>query len=158
MPECEICGRRSDAIFEIDMDGDQLLACERCARGKKIVRTYEREKKAPVSAIRKTPEPAGREEVIEGYGEAIRKARESMGLPMKVLAERISEKESALARIEKEKALPAEKTRLKLEKELGIKLTSRASESKPFIPKKKDEAVTLWDLAKKEQDDKDDQI
>jgi uncharacterized protein (TIGR00270 family) len=91
-------------------------------------------------------------ELVENYGEEIRKAREALSLPLKVLAERINEKESTLTRIEKQEMLPSEKTRQKLEKELGIKLLSKASDTKTFIASKKSEPVTLWDLAKKEDE------
>ena len=70
------------------------------------------------------------EELVENFGEVIRNAREKQGLPIKVLAEMINEKESTLVRIEKQKSSPGEKTRHKLEKELRIKLLAKATEKK----------------------------
>ncbi|MEM3876096.1 MAG: helix-turn-helix domain-containing protein, partial [Candidatus Micrarchaeaceae archaeon] len=62
------------------------------------------------------------EQIIDDYGETIRRARESMGLSLKVLAELLNEKESFLARIEKQKTTPNSKLIEKLEKTLNIKL------------------------------------
>lgn len=156
MPECEICGRKVATVYEITLDGAQMLVCEKDARGRDVLKTFGAEERKQESARNKsTSAPvtreSGQEEVVENYGEKIRVAREALGLPLKVLAERISEKESTLLRIEKQKTLPSEKTRQKLEKELGIKLVSRGTEEKRFVAAKKSEPVTLWDLAKKDE-------
>jgi uncharacterized protein (TIGR00270 family) len=103
------------------------------------------------SAVRAAPQPRSAEEaeLVANYGEVIRKAREALGLPVKVLAERISEKESTLVRIEKQKAQLTEKERKKLEKELGIHLLAKADEKKVAARPRRDEPVSLWDAAKK---------
>ena len=150
MPECEICGKTVGTVYEIMLDGAQMLVCERDAMGRDVVNTFGPQQKDS----RRMPAPDAREdaeELVENYGEVIRKAREAMGLPVKVLGERISEKESTLERIEKEKTLPSEKTRVKLEKELGIRLLAKSQVSKSFVATKKSEPPTLWDLAKKDQ-------
>ncbi|MDE1855195.1 MAG: TIGR00270 family protein [Candidatus Micrarchaeota archaeon] len=153
MPECEICGKRVDTVYEINFEGTRILVCGKDARGRDVINTF-----GPKSSEErsKPPEPAKapmQEELIENYGEKIRKAREALGIPVKVLAERISEKESTLTRVEKQETLPSEKTRQKLEKELGIKLLAKSQESKQFIASKKSEPVTLWDLANKDEKD-----
>lgn len=152
MPECEICGRKVATVYEITLDGAQMLVCEKDAQGRDVLKTFgpeeqkqESAKNAPVA------KESGPEEVVEGYGEKIRIAREALGLPLKVLAERINEKESTLNRVEKQETLPSEKTRQKLEKELGIKLLSKGNDEKRFVAAKKNEPVTLWDLAKKDE-------
>lgn len=151
MPECEICGRQAAAVFEVNVDGAQMLVCESCARGKQVVHGFGHERGGGHDAVRAPTKET--EELIENYGMEIRKARERLGLPLVVLAERMSEKESTLARIEKEKTLPSEKTRVKLEKELGIKLLAKSTVEKAFIPKSRNESLTLGDLAKKEDDE-----
>ena len=152
MPECEICGKRVETVYEVMFDGAQMLVCEKDVRGRQIVNTFGPGNRSSRSAMPREAAQAP-EELIEHYGEAIRKAREAMGLPVRVLAERINEKESTLDRIEKEKTLPGEKTRIKLEKELGIKLLARAPDAKSFVASKKNEPTTLWDLAKKDEKD-----
>ncbi len=154
MPECEICGREVSEVFEINVEGAQMLVCEADARGKEVVRRYGSEEERRQPKAQEMYEKPGEEEIIDNYGEEIRKAREKLGLPLKVLGEMIAEKESTLLRIEEQKTLPSEKTRLKLEKELGIKLTDRVSGKKTFVSSKKNEPVTLWDIAKEENEKK----
>jgi putative transcription factor len=154
MPECEICGRKVATVYEITLDGAQMLVCEKDAQGRDVLKTFGTEERKRESAkAAPVAKESGPEEIIENYGEKIRAAREALGLPLKVLAEKISEKESTLTRVEKQETLPSEKTRQKLEKELGIKLLSKGTEEKKFVAAKKNEPVTLWDLAKKEKEE-----
>lgn len=127
MPECEICGRQVETVYEIVVEGARMLVCEADAKGEEVVQRFDsREARSqPKASEKREPEEEGQEEISENYGEEIRKAREKLGLPLKVLAEKISEKASTLVRIEKQKTLPSEKTRKKLEKELGIRLISK---------------------------------
>ena len=34
--ECEICGRETMTVYEVNVDGAKMLACERCSKGKSI--------------------------------------------------------------------------------------------------------------------------
>ncbi len=150
MPECEICGKKVDTVYEIVLDGAQMLVCEKDAKGRDVVNAFGPDAGSG-RARRPVSEEPTQEELVEGYGEVIRKSREAMGLPVRVLAERINEKESTLTRIEKQETLPSEKTRKKLEKELGIKLLNKEPEEKRFVQSGKNEPPTLWDMAKKDE-------
>lgn len=153
--ECEICGRDTEKLYEVNVDGANMLACEKCSRGRgtlSSVGTGTRARRGGAVAIPVERE-IEKEELVENFGDVIRKAREKQGLPLKVLAEMINERESTLDRVEKQKALPEEKMRLKLEKELRIKLVVKTTEKRQQVPgAKKSEPVTLWDLAKKENE------
>lgn len=125
------------------------MVCESCAKGKALIGKIDL---AGKRAGRKEEYKVGKEkveeeEVIDGYGQAIRKARERMGFPLKVLAERIAEKESTLLRVEEQKTLPSVALTKKLEKELGIKLTSKAGPVSAAVPMKKSGPITLGDAA-----------
>lgn len=147
MHECEICGRRVEVVYEIDFEGVQTLACEKCARGRQAIGVLGQmhDTKDRHAAASPEPEPES-EELAENYGELIRNAREKMGLPLKVLAERISEKESTLTRIEKQSTLPSEKTRKKLEKELGVRLIVKVPVGSNKIRHASGEKITLGDM------------
>ncbi len=124
--ECEICGRETMTVYEVNVDGAKMLACERCSKGKGIpINTGGQEgaRRRPVASVPIIREKET-EEFVENFGDVIRSAREKQGLPIKVLAEMINEKESKLVSVEKGKSFPGEKTRHKLEKELRIKLSS----------------------------------
>ncbi|MGC8547607.1 MAG: multiprotein bridging factor aMBF1 [Candidatus Micrarchaeia archaeon] len=152
--ECEICGAETDTLYEIEIEGATMLVCSVCAKGKQLTGRIVHEGKAAEGekstyAPAKPSEPT-EEELVDNYGAVIKSARESLGLPIKVLAEKISEKASTLLRVEEQKTLPSDKLVKKLEKELGIKLTrpvpasSASSLSKP-------QPLSLWDVASKKE-------
>jgi len=148
--ECEICGKETSIIYVVEVEGAVMNVCAECAKGKKVIEKMDLSKQKDERREAAQPNEEDEEEIIEHYGEAIRKAREKLGLPLNVLAERISEKASTLLRIEEEKTLPSDKIVKKLEKELGIKLL----EPKKDVPSahlKPDEPITLWDAAEKKE-------
>ena len=150
MYECDVCGRETPALYIVEIEGAEMAACESCSAGKNVIDIVGEEKKrVNTRPLKKAEEPE--EEVISGYGKAIRDARERLGMPLNVLAEIINEKESTMLRVEQERMLPSITLTKKIEKELGIKLTE--------IPAKGGEVrtsgngpITLGDAAfKKEQ-------
>jgi len=152
MTECEICGRSTDDLYEVRVEGAAMLVCRRCSAGKEVLHKFGNETKQTIragTAAAPARESGGEEEVVENYGEIIRTAREALGLPLRVLAEKINETESSLARIERQKSPPGEKARMKLEKELGVKLTAKAEAKKQIPIPRRDEPLSLWDVAKK---------
>ena len=147
MGDCEICGRSSDILYIVELEGARMSVCERCSKGKSIISKIGSEHEAPTRPSAREEEPE--DEIIEGYGEKIRKAREALGIPMKVFAERINEKESNLIRVENERTLPTEKLVVKLERELNIKILikPKADAGNSKIKKGKNEPLTLGDIA-----------
>ena len=125
--ECEICGS-GEAEYLVQVEGAKLSVCRDCSVSGKLIRGPPR-REFVKGAEGGVPSPRQELEVVEGYGALISSARRRLGLPIEVLAERINEKLSFLERVEREKTLPDEKLCHKLEKELGIKLRSEATES-----------------------------
>lgn len=149
METCEICGRETDTLYVVEVEGAVMDVCSECAKGKKVIEkigAHVEEHRSEYSQ----PKSKDGEEVVAHYGSIIRKARENVGLPLKVLAERINEKESTLLRVEEEKTLPNTTLTKKLEKELGIKLTEQVKEEKR-VQLRHDEPITLWDAAEKKE-------
>lgn len=145
METCEVCGKATDELYLAKIEEATMWVCVSCSKGKQIIQSMNTRKESPKQiAIKKGKEEV---EIVEDYGEQIRKAREELGLPTKVLAERISEKESEIVRVEKQKTLPSESLRKKLEKELGIKLTARREEEVGREAPSKSEPITLGDAA-----------
>ncbi len=145
---CEICGRKGVKAV-VSIEGAKLVVCGGCARGKKVLYFLEEEGgfEEPVREARpgKFEE---KEEIVEGYGKIIKKAREKMGLPVSVLAERINERESYLEHIEKGELMPTFKVAKKLERELGIKLIEKVQPSVSATVEKKGQfkEPTLGDI------------
>ncbi|MEM3554352.1 MAG: multiprotein bridging factor aMBF1, partial [Candidatus Micrarchaeaceae archaeon] len=153
MESCEICGAETEKIYVIEIEGAEMRVCSECAKGKKIISAPENgaaKHHGPAKAASDQPS-----EMIEHYGEAIRKARNSLGIPLNVLAEKINEKESTLLRVEEEKMLPSVGLTKKLERELGIRLTVASEESSEHISGWRSQPITLGDAAiKKEKHEK----
>ncbi len=125
------------------------MVCDNCAAGKKIIGKIDlggkgAGKKDSYSLKSNVVEE---DEVVDNYGTLIRKGREKLGLPLKVLAERINEKESTMLRVEEQRTLPSVTLTKKLEKELGIKLTSKAAPVNSAMPTGKSGPITLGDAA-----------
>jgi putative transcription factor len=140
--DCEICGIEG-ADYLVQVEGAKLHVCHSCSGTGKMLRAPQQQRKVEDSA------PRGRIEieVVDGYGPLIADARKKMGLPLEVLAERISEKHSFLERVEHEKMLPDEKLARKLEKELGIKLLQEvASGTAVDVKDRQGAGMTLGDI------------
>jgi len=128
MTNCDICGKREASAVAL-VEGAKLNVCHFCSKhGKIIHRLTADDKEAPEYETKRAPMQET-EEIVENYSEIVRKKRQELGLPREVLAERISEKESYIEKIEKGKLMPTMSVAKKLEKELGIKLIEKVQPS-----------------------------
>ncbi len=130
MYDCEICGKKTEVLYVIDVEGAQLSVCASCSRGNPVIDEIGVHKetvrgKRVFSSRKKLIES---DELVDDYGERIRKAREAMKIDLKVLGEMINEKHSTLLRVEEGKMPPDINLTAKLEKALGIKLVSAEEE------------------------------
>lgn len=148
MEECELCGNKMQDVYVINLDGTELRVCTRCAAGKNVVRSNTRETQARVMSRQRKAreEPA----LKDDYNNIIREAREQMKLPIRVLAEMISETETLLLRIEQGKAKPDAKLAKKLEKALGIKLEETQSEPEKDAATRRSDKATLGEFISRE--------
>lgn len=154
MEECEICGKPTATQYGIQIEGTEMRVCKNCSEGKAVIAMYgkvQAEKtQRPAYFTRKQEIPA-EDEMVDNYGERIRKARESLSLSMMVVAEKLNEKESTLRRVEEEKMLPGPVLVKKLEKELGIKLVRPAELKQKAEGYSKAGSMTLDDVAFKKE-------
>jgi putative transcription factor len=128
--ECELCGRQTEERYIANIENVELRICARCAKGHHVTEeVIPRRQSVQSNQARAVP---AEDELAEDYGSRIRRAREQMKIPVKVLAEMISEKEGVITRVEQQKMTPPEPLRKKLEKALQIKLsTAAATENSP---------------------------
>ncbi|MCL4373813.1 MAG: multiprotein bridging factor aMBF1 [Candidatus Marsarchaeota archaeon] len=125
MEECELCGRKIEHAYVIEVEGVELRVCSDCATGKHIISEPKEAKQQNQAQMRHAQKKSSDDyELVDGYGSMIRNAREAMKLPLKVLAEMLNEKETLLLRIEEQKTQPSVELVKKLEKALSIKLHS----------------------------------
>lgn len=152
MEECELCGSKMKDVYIVNVDEVELRVCTKCAQGKKIISKVMDQPKGSKQQAAK----AAKNEIpqlVENYGSKMHKARESMKIPLKVLAEMINEKETLLARVEQQRTMPSVELTKKLEKALGIKLVESAAQlqEKSASYSSKNEAATLGEFMNKRQ-------
>jgi putative transcription factor len=153
--QCEICGADIQGpCSRIVIDGSALDACKSCARFGKAEEKWSpvTRKVAPVERTFAQPRPKPRDhfkdlvEIVPEYGRLIREARESLNLAPEELALRIKEKATLLKKIEREEIVPEDSTRVKLERELHIKLTDKATDAQ-VKARSSGKGLTLGDIA-----------
>ncbi|MBU0532850.1 TIGR00270 family protein [Candidatus Micrarchaeota archaeon] len=124
---CDICGN-TPIRAQIFLEGAKLLVCGRCMKSGKIIHKFYEDE-----PVEEAPQPRSRatatEEVVEGFAKIIKEGRQKLKLPLAVVAERISEKESYLQAIEGGRLTPTMEVAKKLEKELGVQLIEKAEKS-----------------------------
>ncbi len=126
MEECELCGRSTEIVHVIDIEGAEMRVCASCANGKRLL--YKEDKRAAhkssvdLQVKSQRVEKGDMFELVPDYGTVIHNARERLKIPIKVLAEMINEKEHFLARVESQKTVPPDALVGKLERALNVKL------------------------------------
>ncbi len=133
---CEMCGRETDELVSIRIEGAVLQVCKSCA--KHGVRVKEKKQKIDETEI--IP--------VEHYGAVIRREREKLGLTQEELARKLNISESHLRNLEHEKVELDMKTGKILEKFFGIKLFEHLEVENTPSEKKDIGPITLGDIAK----------
>ena len=163
---CEVCGRKiqSDPIIAI-IEGARLTVCIECSKHGKVVAHEEvavakatsKKTQAPLPVLQKKPTVANvqiTQELTPEYPNAIRVAREKLGLTHEELGKKINEKASVLRNLEVGKMEPNNQLASKLEHMLKIKLLVPISEEKvTATPKSANQEMTLGDLIKIDKED-----
>ena len=159
---CEVCGQkiRTDPI-RAEIEGAKLTVCVECSKHGRIITHEEANIASKPTGSSSKPGPmkvfkkkiAARveltQEMVEGYGSQIRKAREKLGLSHEDLGKKINEKASVLRKLETSKMAPNDMLVTKLEHVLKIKLLAPIAEEKTApleAPKMASRELTLGDL------------
>jgi putative transcription factor len=158
---CEVCGRKiHGSPLTAEIEGARLTVCTECSKHGRILSREEikpkiivpNQKAVPITSVpvRKKPEAKVEitQEVVEGYPQRIRHAREKLGLSHEELAKKINEKESVLRKLETGKMEPNDMLVTKLEHALKIKLLTPIApeEPKKETSKPSSRELTLGDL------------
>jgi putative transcription factor len=167
---CEVCGRKIfGAPYRVIIEGAKLTVCNQCAKHGTIIKEEALPKpstqklKTPLQPLqvqtRKPPEIKVDTslEIVDGFDQKIRQAREKMGLSHKELGKKINEKVSLLRKIETRKTTPDNKLAAKLERLLKIKLIVPVAEEKvpqTKVSKTVSRERTLGDLIQLSRKDK----
>ena len=142
---CEVCGREIiGPAYLARIEGAELVVCSECViyassyrrlrRGERARRQVAQRAQRPTrlqkarAPLSTRVEHAVRLELVEGFGQKIRAAREARGLTQEELGKMIGEKASVISRIEAGKMEPDIALARKLEHALGLKLLVEVEE------------------------------
>lgn len=154
--QCELCG---DTIHgspkRVNIEGAVLQVCLKCARlGVEVAQPRPAAPGRRAPAAPAAPQRKGRDvfdlmvgEVVDDFGERIKRARLDKNWTQKDLANEIKEREILIKKIEKGDLIPEDQVRVKLEKALGISLLD-VSEDEIKSQKTGRISTTLGDIIK----------
>ncbi|MDF0589720.1 multiprotein bridging factor aMBF1 [Candidatus Methanocrinis natronophilus] len=155
--QCEICGAEvSGSPKRVVIDGSELQVCNTCARFGEVLDKFSPVPRKVIPqerAFRAAPKPRPRRdefrempEIVPEYGRIVKEAREGMELTPEELGLKIKEKASLIRKIERHEIVPEDSVRIKLERELNVKLTDKLSDE-DWKAGKGGRGVTLGDIA-----------
>ena len=155
---CEVCGREifGQPYYRI-IEGGRMTVCGRCAKfsnqewdpRKPSAQPRRRRSSASTQPRRRSDiEVAESMELVENYGELIRKTRQRKGMTVEDFAKKLSEKESVIKKLEKEQLNPTMTLIRKVQRELGITLIEEAQEGKGTVLTRPTGPRTLGDMIK----------
>ena len=119
---CEICGRKTNKLKKVVVDGAELMVCEACS---KYGRELYQDKKEKVEKVVKKVIDVQEEEISEDFHKILREKREKEGLTQEEMAKKLGIKESLYKKLEEGDVKPSLDLAKKIEKILGVKLTKK---------------------------------
>lgn len=156
---CEVCGKQTQMLRVVSIEGSELNACPDCARfGVERSPKPKRSTAEPVrvsEALEKREKRAQArdvfqemsEELAPDFAQRIRKAREKLNWTPEDLGKKTNEKKSVILKLESGQMRPDDALIRKLERFLGIKLKERPTQT--MAPKSSGQrGLTLGDFIK----------
>ena len=139
-----MCGKHTEELYLITLEGAKLSVCSNCAGyGKSLGKLREAPKKRETVITKEIPE----REVVNDYDAIIRNRREALGITPEEFAQRIGESVSVLKKIEAGKMQPSERTAEKIDRILKTKLYMLVKRESIENVKKEKKSLTLEDIA-----------
>lgn len=161
---CEVCGQeiRGQPFYRI-IEGGRMTVCGQCSKfgsgdwdPRQVNVSQNQRRPAQPRRLRNDLEAAEELELIDNYGELIRKSRQKKKLSVEDFAKKINEKESVVKKMEKEEMNPPAKLIKKIENTLNIMILERGeAPSRVQISTKATTGRTLGDIMKLTQKDED---
>lgn len=156
---CEVCGRQTQMLRVVSIEGSELNACPDCARfGVEKSPKPKRTTAAPVHVSEALEKREKRAQTVDVFQQAslelapdfpqrIRRARERLNWTPEDLGKKLNEKKSVVLKLEAGQMRPDDALIKKVERTLGIKLKERPTQS--VAPKSSGHrGLTLGDLIK----------
>lgn len=145
MVSCELCGKDSK-LLNVLIESVKFNVCDKCSSHGKILQENNIKKvEQNISKFRNEVLDV----VVDDYSAIIKNFREKKLLTQKELALKLSEKESAIAKIEQGTLKPSLDLAKKLERFLGVKLVTKEKISESLSLNVKNTGLTIGDFLKK---------
>ncbi|MFZ8856099.1 MAG: helix-turn-helix domain-containing protein [Candidatus Nanopusillus sp.] len=147
MKTCELCGKSTDKLYKVYIEGTILNVCKDCLKYGKSVNENEniiKENKLKIKEI------VG-EVIDENYNKILIKYREEHKLNQEDMAKLLGIKESLYKSIENKKIIPDINLAKKIEKTLGIKITKREVLTEKINNKDNKNYITVGDILEFEE-------
>ncbi len=156
--QCELCGRKC-YCHPATVDSVSMMLCPDCLKqhGKSVKEPASSPQGVPILSRIKRPKTKDvyegmNKELVSGWNNIIKNARQKKSLSREELGFRIGERTVTIAKIENGDLRPSDKVVGKLEKELGITLIEDVKNvSNVSLGSHQDRGLTLGDFIKKEE-------
>lgn len=160
---CELCGKETERIRRVFIEGTELRVCPECARfGENQTTTKAETGNRSQIAIRlerrerrmKTKDVYSKDEALElvdDYSMRIREARVARDWKQETLAAKINEKKSVITKLESGNMKPNDALVDKLERTLGIALKEKVPILKMDTKHSASKGMTLGDFVRAEK-------
>ncbi|MFB6203255.1 MAG: multiprotein bridging factor aMBF1 [Candidatus Nanohaloarchaea archaeon] len=120
---CELCGKDSDSLKKVKIEGATLEVCSSCAEmGEEVQTSTDSSRSRKKKKSSRTRNSTESQVLVDGYGKRIKQARESEEISISELSDDLDEKTSLLKKLEREDLKPDKTLAGKLEKKFGIEL------------------------------------
>ena len=166
MMRCELCGKDTNAIRPVFVEGSRLSVCQNCVRfSDEFKGSRGKSSSAPAPSLSVIEERLERrerrmkskdvyatesKELVVGYADLIKEARRKKDWDQEKLAKALNERKSVITKVESGGLTPSDDLVKKLEKTLEIKLTEMVSSAGGQRGSSSGNAMTLGDFIKKE--------
>lgn len=121
MPSCQLCGKDSDSLTKVKIEGATMKVCDSCSdMGEEVTTTSKKPKKKKKKSRSSSQKDS--QVLVSDYGSKVKEAREDREISLKELAEDLKEKNSVVKKIEQEKLKPDKTLAGKISRELDIEL------------------------------------
>jgi len=160
---CELCGKETQRIKTVFIEGTELKVCPECARfgedrsstktetGVKAQIAQRLERRERRMKTRDVYSQGETLDLVEDYSTRIRDARMARDWKQETLAVKINEKKSVITKIESGHMRPNDALLKKLERALGITLKEKASTLKVDSKNISSKAMSLGDFVRVEK-------
>jgi len=154
MGVCNLCGSKTERLFETMIEGASMNVCDNCAKLGKVIQEISQEPEETSEENMYVRESRFEHNnkiinvLVPDYGRRVKNAREQKGFKQEKLANLLAIKESLLHNIESGHFEPNDELISKIEKYLHITLQEQIEDKKVIIQHSESTPMTLGDMIK----------